>query len=117
VDNQPYSDDDDNGNATAVEQAFAGLLHAVLSADERQLLAAFDAIPDAKVRHALIVLACDAAGFDSDQNDDSAALPRVPERAAPHTAHSPTPTGSEAISLRRVRRQLLTSARVGKGRP
>jgi hypothetical protein len=99
----------DNLSATdvsAIEQAIATLVRSTLTAQERVLLAAIDAISDLKVRDSLVALACAAAGFDLQppRRDDDG--PEDP----PLGVHR---VDASEICIRRVRRHLR--ARVGKG--
>jgi hypothetical protein len=85
------------GDETAndAEQALAHLLHVVLSPDERQLLRAFDAIRDPRLRQSLVEVALAAAGLTETEPPDPVS----------EDTHGPGPR--DTLALRRVRRSLL----------
>jgi hypothetical protein len=86
---------DSRSTNETVELALADLLRVVLTPDQHTLIAALDAIADARVRAAIVAVACAAAGFDQIEDES----PGDPSRRVPD-AH--------AICLARVRQHLRT---------
>ncbi len=97
----------DEEEPTAFEQQVADLLGSVLTTEDRQLLYAFDLIPDAKMRRSLIELANAAAGVGG--HDTAADLTPEDVRAVPMR----TAGERQIVQLRRVRRLLRRA--LGKG--
>lgn len=98
---------------SAIEHAVVGLLREVLTIDERQLLSAFEAIQDPKVRRSLLQVACAAAGLESIETVVDVIDAEDLRPAPPPAVRTSLITGD--ATLLRVRRQLFVRAS-GKGR-